>query len=984
MKRWFGWLLGAALLFGTLPAAAQYYSWGSDAPMRWSTARLDGLQAIFPDTAAFAGRSILFYADRIRNDIGYGFTHGPQAMPFVLHPENFEANGMVIYLPKRVEMRTIPAAESYAVPWLKQLTAHEFRHTVQYNNLNRGVFRALRVVAGEQSSIASLLCMPFWALEGDAVLSETQMATFGRGLQPSFTIGYRAMERVGTDRTGERYLRNPDKWFCGSFRDCIPDHYHLGYQLNAYAYDRYGENVWNRVTALAVRRPYYLATTRIGFKKYYGTTVNRLFRETFDQLQAHWDSLPQRPDSARPLVELPDGNYTTYRWPLPLDDGTLVVVKEDFDRPSLLVLLDPRTGEERLVAHTGLLSSRPALQGRRIWWTEYSPSKLFEERVNSQLCYLDLDEGRPRRVDGRRNVLYPTPMGEQLAWVEHTPDGRYAVADDRGIRMPLPFGTELHGLAWDSSGNALFGLTTDDAGMRIVRIDRTGLHPVTPATYATLSDLRSGNDGALYFGSIASGKDEVYRLDLLAQAPVPQRLSTARYGTFAAAPMPDGQAVAVTTYDRRGYRPALQPLDSLQAEPWRTVPANVVNPERPRWPVINLDTLSFTAADSLMQSEQAPARRYRKALHALHLHSWLPAAFDPFEAVDEHRVAPNVGVTLLSQNRLSNTEAFAYYGWNRDEGSLIKAGLRYDGWGVRLGVGFSYGGNQQVYSLVTSNPESDEPLRQPLPHIGKHYAVEASASLPLLFHRGYHTRRLIFSAAWSYSNGRVADLSAIERDSEGRIANIEQIGYRDGLHKLVFGVSLSDQVRMAHRDFLPRFAWQLLANWSVNPTNDDYGQLVAAYGHLYLPGVAPHHSLKLAATYQTSLGGTKFDPGYRPLSYRSTLLIPTGFASSVINSDRYRAFAADYQLPVAYPDGGISSLLYIKRIRINAGAQLAQFRVAGNRTMVDRRIWSVGGDLIVDFNLFRLPASATSTFKLSVYHPSSGGVWIGSAIGLPF
>ena len=49
-----------------------------------------------------------------------------------------------------------------------------------------------------------------------------------------------------------------------------------------------------------------------------------------------------------------------------------------------------------------------------------------------------------------------------------------------------------------------------------------------------------------------------------------------------------------------------------------------------------------------------------------------------------------------------------------------------------------------------------------------------------------------------------------------------------------------------------------------------------------------------------------------------------------------------------------------------------------------RRIGAVGGDLLFDFNLFRMPASATSTLKLSCYRPSSGGVWIAAAVGLPF
>ncbi|MEI3554116.1 MAG: hypothetical protein V8Q54_05345 [Alistipes senegalensis] len=149
----------------------------------------------------------------------------------------------------------------------------------------------------------------------------------------------------------------------------------------------------------------------------------------------------------------------------------------------------------------------------------------------------------------------------------------------------------------------------------------------------------------------------------------------------------------------------------------------------------------------------------------------------------------------------------------------------------------------------------------------------------------------------------------------------------------------------------------------------------------HLPGFVRHNSVKVAATYQTSLGG--YNPSDdSPLSYRSTRLIPRGFTSADILSNNYTAVSSDYQLPVWCPEGGIGSVIYIKRIRLNAGGDYAQFRDAGHD--VWRRIWSAGGDLVVDFNAFRQPASATSTFKLSCYKPSNGSVWFAASVGLPF
>ena len=75
-------------------------------------------------------------------------------------------------------------------------------------------------------------------------------------------------------------------------------------------------------------------------------------------------------------------------------------------------------------------------------------------------------------------------------------------------------------------------------------------------------------------------------------------------------------------------------------------------------------------------------------------------------------------------------------------------------------------------------------------------------------------------------------------------------------------------------------------------------------------------------------------------------------------------------------------MLYFKRIRLNVGGDYAQFRDVGRGGMKWRRIWSVGGDIVFDINAFRQPASATSTFKLSVYHPANGGVWWAAAVVL--
>lgn len=965
-----------AMLFVWQAAEAQYYSWGSDAPMRWQQIKGEGVAVIAPDTTIELARRTLHYIHAVQPYVGEGFRYGALDIPFVLHPENSESNALVMWLPKRVDFLTTPAVESYSMPWIKQLVAHEYRHAVQYNNLNRGVPRVLSRFLGQQGSVTGLLFMPLWALEGDAVMNETAMSTYGRGLQPRFSLGYRAIGRaIGLSYKGKA-RKNIDRWFCGSYREYIPDHYELGYQINRYAYDRYGENIWDKVGRYGVRNPYVFATTHVGLKRYYNTTTNQLFAETFAALNDHWESQPVVDESSKILTPLPEKNYTTYRYPLQLNEAEVVAFKSDYARTTRIVIIN-EGGAEHHIAHVGALATRPSLHDGVLYWAQYEQSKLFEERVYTRLWRLDFnsEHQRPERIAEIKNGLYPTPSERGLAWVEYRPEGRYRLIENGDTVYTLPIGVELHGLAWDDMTKAYYALLTDDAGMAPVRLDREGIHPLRRAAYVTLSGL-TARDGKLYYASIASGKDEIHCFDLMT-TDLETRLTESAYGAFDASPSAEG--LLMTTYSRRGYAVARLTEPKSDTILWSRTPENRLNPAYKSWPTINLDTVHYTPELARKQRAERPAKRYSRLGHALAVHSWAPLSFDPFEVIDEHEADPNIGITFLSQNRLSNTEAYASYGWQQASGSFGKFGLRYNGLGVRLSFDAMVGGNQQVYSVGYYDEEQEKNIFQPLPQQKDYYSLSASALLPLLFDRGGTIRQLTFGVGYNYSNGMVTDFDQIEW-GDGKIANIETLGYNEGLHKLQFTAAYAVQAPLAYRDFLPRLGFGAQVGYAVNPTNSDFANLLSLYGNLYLPGVAPHHSIQVEGSYQNSTGGYRYPSGYAPIGYKSAALLPRGFTTANILSDNYLSCSLNYRMPLCYPEWGIPSVLFIKRIRLGAGFDAARFDYVGH----ERQIWSVGGELSFDFNVLRMPDSATSSLTIGCFRPSQGDVWISASLGLPF
>ena len=103
-------------LFTTDGVTAQYYSWGVDSPQhRWKQMKSENYRVVYPDTAANIASRMMFYLDTVKDDISYGYRYPAMSIPFVVHPENFNSNGLVMWMPRRVEFLSTPCVNSYAV-----------------------------------------------------------------------------------------------------------------------------------------------------------------------------------------------------------------------------------------------------------------------------------------------------------------------------------------------------------------------------------------------------------------------------------------------------------------------------------------------------------------------------------------------------------------------------------------------------------------------------------------------------------------------------------------------------------------------------------------------------------------------------------------------------------------------------------------------------------------------------------------------------
>ena len=120
-----------------------------------------------------------------------------------------------------------------------------------------------------------------------------------------------------------------------------------------------------------MRNPYVIVTSYVAMKKFYNTTTTALTRETFTDLNAHWATLPAVKNSSTMVAVPKQKSYTKYSHPIFFGSRTIFSVKESLDTPAALVRTNINNGEQQRICYIGNLSTRPLIQGSRIWWTEY-------------------------------------------------------------------------------------------------------------------------------------------------------------------------------------------------------------------------------------------------------------------------------------------------------------------------------------------------------------------------------------------------------------------------------------------------------------------------------------------------------------------------------------------------------------------------------------------------------------------------------------
>ena len=937
------------LLFVSAGLNSQFYEYGQDAgSLKWYQFKTPHYTMIHPGGVDSLAQAFARQLEHYYPYLGQPLDHNPSHMPVIIHNESSFSNGVFVWAPKRLEIFTNPDPNGYYQDWLTQLALHEGRHAVQIDKLNQGITRGLFYLGGEQAVGAMAVFLPYWYLEGDAVDAETRLSKTGRGRQPSFEMEIKA-QLLEADR-----LWSFSKATMGSYRHHIPNHYQLGYLMVRHGRRTYGNKFWIDFQQYAARKPFLLNPTWFSMKQYGFRSKKQFYQEALTSYRDHWRKMAVE----RLYTPMTDWNiyrkrhYTSYTFPHAISESKMLTLKTGMDQIPEFVIVE-RNGEDKRVFRPGYLNSgRVSYSGNQIVWDEFVPDTRWSNRNYSIIRSYDLTTGMVSNLGKRTRYFSPAISGDgtRVAVVEQSDKHQFSLAIlrmdgtvDRVI--PSPGNQFLQHPAWMETDSALVVIVSVDSGKslysyslqsgRWTRLFDAGMddisYPVVKEWYIFFSGTFSGIDNIYCYHT---GVDQAFQVTF------------ARFGAFHPQVSSDGKTLLYSNYTSGGYDAATLDLEEGLWKPLEEVRDHAEQIDYDQTPEeIRIGELPF-AEDSL----EFNTHRYRKVLHLFNIHSWLPLYFDyldPELTLDPEQLPVSLGVSLISQNRLSTTVSQLGYEY-RDGFHMFHSGIKLKGRYPVLNLYFDYGGEPDV--LRYAEGDSVVALPQALNFTAQTY-------VPFRINTGKFLSLIQPGIDYYY-----------RRDIQ---YNESQESYQQGAHYLYYSLYATSYLRKGVKEILPRIGFTANGGYYHAPFNNQVFGSVAMGGiTTYLPGPLKHQTIRLSAYHQK-----QFPLDFSRPAFINLIGMPRGLRG--IFGEVLTRYSADYVFPILYPDLEIGSLLYLKRVR---GA-LWTDHLVGTNVIVhdpqphyeDRNYTTYGADLLVDMNILRI------SFPLSLggrvtYEPATGQV----------
>src|SRR5258706_6526879 len=254
--------------------------------LRWYRINTTNVRVLYPKGFEVQAQRMANTLEQIRTPESASMGVKPKKISIILQNQSSISNAFVTLAPRRSEFYTMPAQNYNFVgnnDWLTMLASHEYRHVVQFQRSITGFNAFLYHVFGQQAlAVGAYIGAPPWFWEGDAVGAETAFTHSGRGRIPNFDLVFR------TNLLEERTF-NYNKQHLRSYKNNIPNHYVLGYEMVSYLRKKTGDaGIWEKIVGRAWGLPLIPFTFSNAIRKQTGLYAKDLYKEMASSLTTEW------------------------------------------------------------------------------------------------------------------------------------------------------------------------------------------------------------------------------------------------------------------------------------------------------------------------------------------------------------------------------------------------------------------------------------------------------------------------------------------------------------------------------------------------------------------------------------------------------------------------------------------------------------------------------------------------------------------------
>lgn len=874
------------LLFATLfllAGLSRAQEFGGFPPStRWKQINTDTARVIFMPGAEDQAQRVASLLHRMAADTPVSLGGQLRKIDVVLHNRTTLANGYVGLAPFRSEYFLVPGSSTFDfgnLPWHENLAVHEYRHVQQFNNFRNGISKALYYLFGERGqALANAVAVPDWFWEGDAVYAETALTPQGRGRLPYFLSAYNSLWLSGKEYSWMK-LRN------GSFKDYVPNHYHLGYLLVNYGYLKYGPSFWQKVTHDATSYKGLVYPFQRAVKTHSGVDFKTFRQQALDyyrqQLGARGNELP---DEGR----TPDN----YFFPQYIGTDSLLYLRSAYDRIAAFYI-KTASGEKRIAQKSIGSEEWFSYRNGTIAYTAYKTDPRWALVDYSDIVLLDIRTGREKRITQKERYFTPdlSPSGNLIAAVHASDSLLYElrILDRNGgllqrIAAPQADAAYFNPRFIDEN-RVITAVRSGDAKMSWMLYDLSS--PGKPlalssSTYSTVG-LPQAEGDTVYFSANYGGNDDLYALKLSNKKLY--RLTADSTGNYYG--HVSGDSIVYSKFTAAGLRVRREALSGLL---WReTAPqATAASP----YPVASAGQNLLSA-----QGQRFAEKRYEKSTGLFHFHSWSPDYTDP-----------ELTLSLYSDNILNTFSNTLYYRYNINETSHgVGWNTSYGGFFPKLNAGAEYTFGRDV--LTTRGQLTLNQLEARLGY-----------NIPLNFTAGKTGKFLNFGSNYVFNRTMP---TGILKDSFLTSSS-------SYLHHFI---TWSHQLPRAVQQIYPRFSFATSLHHRHRLSESGF-QFIGTT-QLALPSFKNHSIVLSASLQETDTSNVIFSN-----RFSNARGYPDYYYTRM-----WRA-SANYHMPLFYPDWGLANIVYFKRVRSNFFYDFS--RVYSRNKTVSRDLRSAGVELFAD------------------------------------